>query len=427
MKRNITSEDKALSNKLSFLYPNVNYTLTIDKLSVNLTPLNNTVNLLSLIQHGSYNKDTKVIYSNGEMTLKLDDDYRNRYRTKESSYRYVVDIFQYGELTGHLYLVNSSHNSKELIRLEFENHVFYLRDWYSYYQAILKSLNLSLHNIAYIEIAFDTYGKLDMIKELYFNSTSCRRDRFVHVGKSKVGTFNNNEMFLIGLIESTGKSIAVYNKSEEILKSNKTYIRQYHRLNGLDTARDIHRVELRMTNKYMMKYSISLESLATQEGLEQTFQNFTRDSLLFNDKYASPLDGLYHEQWCLIDYNSFAVKKFEKLNGTNSLNTLSKYEIKRNYKALLTIYLLNGSGHALELLRTYIDDDNNVLLPARAVAKASTEDLKVISIKEYLKLTNSFIKGLKLKHVNREIEVRKNTVVADLFHDLNGGYLSKAS
>ncbi|MDB5269032.1 MAG: hypothetical protein JWP58_2072 [Hymenobacter sp.] len=55
----------------------------------------------------------------------------------------------------------------------------------------------------------------------------------------------------VTLHNSSGKQIAVYCKSDEIVRSGKEYISAYHRHNGLDTERPIVRVEVRYNIKLL--------------------------------------------------------------------------------------------------------------------------------------------------------------------------------
>ncbi|RAU84061.1 hypothetical protein DP923_03140 [Pontibacter arcticus] len=407
-------EYKALSNKLSFLFINPKFTLNIDRLSIDLVTIDESRNLKLLIEQRDFLEDNKIIYREGTLIFKLDDDYRNRYKPKKNGYRYVLDIYSNNEIIGHLYLEDKRNNLKGVIQLEFLNYVFYKEDWYAHYLNILKCLNLKFYKIAYVEIAFDSYGKYEMFKELYFNSISCGKERFKHAGKSKIGTFNNNAMFQIGALKATGKSIVIYNKSEEIIKSNKVYIRQYHKINGLDVSKIIDRVELRMNNNYLCKYDINIEKLSSQCGLEEIYKSFTRGCLSFYDHYSEIPVALGGKQWSLIDYSSFRGNSLNKLKKTDAILTLRKYEIKRNFKGLLYIYISSGSHHALELIKSYISDEKHRLL-SNISNRDSLIDGNKISKQEYLKLTQGYIKSFKFNSSSEEIKKRKSKVIYDVF------------
>ena len=414
---NITSiVPKTLSNKVGIDYDTKEnkreYTLTIDRIILNLVPLRNEFEFnYSFIRQYPQQQDYYLISE--VISLK-----KNSKRI-EKNFLHTFSIYVDGVQVGELSTDSRIYNGSELIKLSFLNPIYYTFDWYNLYLTVAEALDLKLYNVSYVEIAYDGYDLHNRYKDLYLNSTICNQYDYKPTNTISISSLHNHSEFVTGS-RNTGKAIAIYNKSLDIQDNNKGYIAMYHSLNGLDTSRQIDRVELRLKNDYIKKYNIRLEDLTTQAGLEAIFKLFTQDSLSFfdlNSKYYDSNRNKKYKQVDLIDYSLFNGKEFTKVDVKASTES-SNRAIKNAYKRLLYNYIDTGKHEYYNALEVFISSPENYLTSTPFESFFGCMDLADTNKTEYRELTIKYIKQYDYAPTP-EILHRLETMVDRLFYGFN--------
>ncbi len=176
-------------------------------------------------------------------------------------FKHSYKIYQDGEHVASLH----SHPKNEKImqpgtaKLEMANQVHYCSDYFPIITEVCKALNITyVKNFSRMDIAIDGVEHVHRFLNQYAVSHKggrelARRGRYVKMlGKArfnagmkdkKTGIFNH---FKIG---AGHKQIVVYNKTKELERSHKEYIRDAWTKAGIDQSKDVWRVELRMTSQ----------------------------------------------------------------------------------------------------------------------------------------------------------------------------------
>lgn len=141
--------------------------------------------------------------------------------------------------------------------LKIENHILYSEDWHSDLNQVMDGLGFKLRNVTRLDIAVDGLNHIPDILNAYSRQDPLNR-KIKLVGRATFAAkIHDKETmyyknFQIGSMRSE-KMISVYLKTSEIEKSNKQYIREFWRKNGLapGDGEPVYRVELRMRSKYL--------------------------------------------------------------------------------------------------------------------------------------------------------------------------------
>jgi hypothetical protein len=369
------------------------YAISIDRIRINAEARdqNEVFNFSSLEDKYKINKGG--IYNiNNIFFLKLR-------KKSEGNYRYTLDLSFDGKKIGKLSLDNYSNQYNHLVKLEFLNDVHYSigKGWYWYFEKICKALSLKLHNISYLEIALDLPDVFDRFEYLHLNSTMCKRKLYKHNGRIKLNVLCNYREYIVGM-KSTGKWIAIYNKTKEIEANDKIYITEFHKLKGLDTNKQIDRIELRMDNRWLKKYNITIEMLVNEEGLCSIFKEYTKDSLSFSDLAAKQYDkhrNVKYERIDLLDYSIFDSKPLDKPERKQKVTVGKSNRSTTNaFKHHLYTYLAEGRKDDVENLRDFISRETNWIIGYHAYSShfGVLEELEQLNLSEYRKLLKRYIR-----------------------------------
>lgn len=151
------------------------------------------------------------------------------------------------EVTPH----KSKDNSIGLVRLD--NWLLY-RDWYSENSEFISAFIDSVVRVSRLDIAIDGMGH---VRDLLHECTSGQVHNYKLLGKSKINAYDLNRItglangYRIGTPKGH-KQISIYNKSKELAKGNKPYIKQYWERNGLKDENTI-RFECRMKSGFLTR------------------------------------------------------------------------------------------------------------------------------------------------------------------------------
>ncbi len=192
------------------------------------------------------------------------------------------EVFYRGESCGYVFCEPRSNVIREdYVQVEISNHVLYSEDWYIIAKGIMEALNLRFNNFSRVDFAVD--GKLGVL-EFFNNFVGAILDEDKEVlyrkkGKMKldIGEFDSKRgrfnYIRIGSPKSD-KFVVCYDKSREIDKSGKYYIREYWRKNGL-VGGGIERLEFRLKSKVLKEVEdLTLEKLTDKEYCWRLLRSF---------------------------------------------------------------------------------------------------------------------------------------------------------
>jgi hypothetical protein len=422
---------QTLYNNDSISHENPEYTITIDRLGINLISTDNNKGLSMIDLISRYEQKDDYIVVNSYIVLKQIWDYRNKYNQKNTAYSYVLGIYYDQIHIGYLFLGSNKYNCTELTKLEFINKVYYMYNWQYLYEQVTSALNLKLHGISYLEIAFDSYSKYDLFASYYGESNKNKKSRFNHVGRSKIHTNDNCSVYIIGKLKTTGKCIAIYDKLREITEhSKKYYIIDFYKANNMDIKKGIQRVEVRMDNQFL-KGRVTLEELFTQAGLELIFERYTKDSLSFQDLHSkrySQSRNVVYTTYQLIDYTSFSQREVRKPNKSlSTMHQLSPTKIKSTFRTLVEQYITRGRPTTLEELKHFISEPANTLVTYSYKIQINQVELEEKNTEEFRRVLKTWLKKYHSPVICKEEEERKSQIENLIFKTQHESNLQIAS
>lgn len=192
----------------------------------------------------------------------LDADYTYGRFTKAAFFKQGIEILDDEELVATLYYEPTSPKvSPNSVAVRWDNHVFYTDKLVHRILSIFKALFLYHVSITRCDFALD-FDELDghdgaALAQLLINEDIIKRGsrqmsvvykRRHHVAPTGAVTQRQGagiESVTIGKMSSACQ-FCLYNKTAEIKHSGKKYIEEYQAMNGLDTGKDIWRLELRL-------------------------------------------------------------------------------------------------------------------------------------------------------------------------------------
>jgi hypothetical protein len=221
-----------------------------------------------------------IIYNfSGGLFLKLT---RGKNSTYNEYYPYCYKIQLMEENIGLLYAKSETLTSDDGLNIiiKLDNHISYTKETKPLLNLLVNSLGLNQMIIKRLDIAYDTsYDILTDFKNLY-NDPSVE---FKNEGKIKVlGTGPKDDYTTIGSKKSITKFISIYNKTNELKKSNKDYIRYIH--THTLGYKKIYRIELRLFYKLIDIKKIDLMRLGDVNYLESLFKDKFESLVQFQDK-----------------------------------------------------------------------------------------------------------------------------------------------
>lgn len=181
--------------------------------------------------------------------------------------------------------------------LKIENYLLY-QDWYDVLTHFIDSSVLEVLRISRVDIAHDGLNHIydlmcDWSKGV--QQFDCERGLGIPVkliGKSKVSAHDINRTtrkpkgFTVGNPKGC-KQIAIYNKSQDIIRNSKSYISSYWEANGLDSSKEQYRFEVRLKRAYLETIVISGHNRRSESGQLEAIEKYTPVEFLalLNDRH----------------------------------------------------------------------------------------------------------------------------------------------
>ena len=185
-----------------------------------------------------------ISFDDGNIHLIIDPKRPNGVRHFKCCY----EIYLHGELFA---LMNTAPRASILdpflSSITIQNNVLYQRGWVARFEYLCKEIGVELRGVSQLDIAIDGGEYIAQYEKLLSKE-------YKKVGRAKMATEHkhngNVEGFYIGN-RSSEKYIRGYNKTLEMKKSgsNKNYIVDFWKNNGLDPAGKVERLEIVLKNK----------------------------------------------------------------------------------------------------------------------------------------------------------------------------------
>ncbi len=273
--------------------------------------------------------------------------------------------------------VHVSPRSKAIFKeneMQFElcNNIHYEIAWTESLDYLLKKMSWKVANVSRLDIALDGIGFFDVMKKLF-------RGEIEKTGKSKIQFFTNSKINLEGCDigkRSSNKWVTCYDKSAELEKSNKYYIKKFWERTGLDTER-VERMELKLRNEAIkMIHNFDWKKLSDFEYLASIFRTYVEGGYVVNQETGNMklTRGIVDFVEKGTDSNVSRKKRIQFINwdylGGEKLERLSTkqsneiYRMKLSCKTLVWIYVATKKNtgkeypHYLHLAREIAESIN---------------------------------------------------------------------
>jgi hypothetical protein len=238
---------------------------------------------------------------------------------------------------GHLHkdpIRNPLFKKRNIISIRFNNFILYEGNLHSIIETLLESLKLSFYGYSRIDICIDTEENILSRFKDFYNDTSTLS--FKNRGNMNViGTGKLDSITTIGSLKNRKRTIMIYDKTLELDKGNKQYIKEIHK--EVFNHNQVYRIELRLFNKgfnYPNKEGkeilyIDILKLSDKNYLEGIFKLVLNEMIDFRRINKSDSCITRHQRVDFMELNNsseFLKRRLEKVEVHN--NSYSKYLIK---------------------------------------------------------------------------------------------------
>jgi hypothetical protein len=246
------------------------------------------------------------------------------------------------------------------------NHEFYREDWAAKLNEVIRGLDLTSNNVTRLDIAIDGHGFFEFFEKF-------ERGEYDKLGKAKYTIYKGGNRQLEGFDwggRSSDKYLTCYNKTKRIEAENKGYIREFWKLNGLNIANDVERLELKMRGKGVKKIAdpetgelgVDLARLEDTQYLAGIFRaqckNYFEFTLPSSDKNVTRRTRKHPIEW----------KAFEGLNMERLKTTKAPNE---KWRAKIAAVKILEDGKKLsyleDALRDYFESCHDYHVPDEVI------------------------------------------------------------
>lgn len=295
-----------------------------------------SVDYFDVTLKGSIISDTDsapdTITISNDIHLMLDESMNSRF------FKHTYDLYIHGEKYGTIRTVpRASILDPALSMLKVENHHLYRKNWIDNLNLVLKKMGLVVNNVSRLDIAIDG-------GEFIADYENLISGKWKKVGRATSLTFHDSSFkvksFRVGK-RGQDKSVLVYNKSLEMTeKKNKQYIKQMWEKNGLDTEKDIQRLELQMRRDVIKSIKdFDYNQLNNPKYLAGIVKSQCKGFYQFveNDgkKDVSRKEKIEAVNWAYFD--NLEIEKLSKTNKPNVVYRVKNWvshEMRRSYSGL---------------------------------------------------------------------------------------------
>lgn len=217
--------------------------MTIEDFRVMIPPQTEILKIVPVLDWLSINfKDPNAKVPEAETkddVIKITDTISLKYFGKGNEhYKFIWHLLYNGE---HLVNIlshtrNEKFVKKNMVKVEFKNHLLYTSDLWKVYDDVITTFELQYKNISRVDIAIDGLNYLVRFVNNYTKQSA--ENKVVELkgrGKFKSNLLHRKSMyynsFQLGSLKK--KQVTIYNKSQEIVHSQKDYIQRFWLKNGI--------------------------------------------------------------------------------------------------------------------------------------------------------------------------------------------------
>lgn len=171
-------------------------------------------------------------------------------------YSKMYEVYMYGEQFG---VLQASARKPAIFgydtaNIKVLNHHLYGVDWLDNFKYLLSEMLADVVSVSRLDIAIDGGSKPIELLQRSMNGRVVARKGNARLRMVDVAKDNSVQSFVIGS-SASDKQVVVYNKAKELVASNKQYISDFWKHNGLQVDGEQYRVELRMNSKVNKSYN----------------------------------------------------------------------------------------------------------------------------------------------------------------------------
>ncbi|MCA0381688.1 MAG: replication initiation factor domain-containing protein [Bacteroidetes bacterium] len=297
-----------------------------------IPPQDEVIRVVPVIDWLSFNMknptDTIPHASSNDTMVQISDNISLKYYgsgTQHYKYRWHV-LYQGEDLATLLsHTVNEKFVKRGMCKLDIKNHLLYTGRLWEFYHALAADLQLEYVNISRLDIAIDGLNYLLHFVNEYVRQTA--KNKVVELkgrGRFKSNLLDRPTMlynsFQLGSPKSK-KEVTIYNKSQELVKSQKDYIQRFWVANGI--AKELLPLQLlakAMSGKHAERYHIEgYENVYRFEmrlygELVKSMQGFTLDWLKTGSGLMSIVKRNCQNFFEFVEYNRTDTSKCKTID-----------------------------------------------------------------------------------------------------------------
>lgn len=168
----------------------------------------------------------------------------------------LYEVYMYGERFG--VMQADSRNpvkfSRDRVNIKIDNHHLYSVDWLDNFKYLLSEMLSDVVSISRLDIAIDGGSRPVELLQRSMNGRVVERKGNARLRMVDVAKDNSIQQYVIGS-SASDKQAVIYPKGKELAISNKKYISEFWKHNGLQVDGEVYRVELRMNSKVNKSYN----------------------------------------------------------------------------------------------------------------------------------------------------------------------------
>lgn len=232
--------------------------------------------------------------------------------------------------------------------IKLHNQILYTSTWLDDFKFIISEMGAKVKSLTRLDIAVDgTNETISIINQWLRGRTIGRK------GKASITPRILNSKKIESVIVGSAKSdkqVSIYEKLQEIQKSNKTYITEYWKNSGMDVRGEVWRTELRMSGKVANGYDwIRLDDPEYLASIVRTeFKNYLE--FYYQGKDSNKHRTYKKKSMEIINFDSIGGKLLDKRENKPPSDV---YRAKQTVKNLLREEYLNANKTVDDILREY--------------------------------------------------------------------------
>jgi hypothetical protein len=326
----------------------------------------------------------------GQTDYELSDQLHLQLTGKQTKhFHHLFEVYLYGEHLGQLQTHTKAPKffAPNSMQFKMDNHLLYTEDWLGYYAELLNTMGWNHNSLSRVDIGLDGQGakayKSEVIK------TFSTRSKTKIVGKTRIKpSFVNGHVEHVEIgSRKSDKYGRIYNKTEELGQSNKTYISNYWKNSNLKSEDETWRLEIEMKSKQFKKGNYDLWRLNDANYLASILRTELKGWVSF---YRETTDTNKHRAMKkntkeLIDWESIGGRLLERSEAKKPSDIFKAKATIKNLLRFKEVFGLNNAEELIEHFDLHEWYDSKALYwfednAKEAVRRKETESLRLTSL-----------------------------------------------